>query len=244
MAFRYESLEDGQIIDVPQARPDLDVLASWKRTGWADVPSISGTPEESLLGGPFPTGPNVSEKQNSNNSGPNSVGDDATPDEVFVHERPARVFDAGQEAADYEAEHGIPNEGPRPNGGPSEEDYAAAVERTEAHTERVGRPAGSGSDAPATTAEATGDAIVGDERPKENGLTADWAAYAEREHIELGDATKREDIILAVKRAQQPALSAKSEEWEAYVTGTLGVDAADIKDLNRDQLAQKYGVER
>jgi hypothetical protein len=207
MGYRYESLEDGQVIETDEPREDLDVLARWKRSDVAapaPAPTSVGATNPDPVAGPVNTSPVTGGTPPLTST---SAGF-SDPSEIISQ---AEALRRAQEAAGGSGDTSEP-----PAGDPGTETGTGTGDQSEGIDEPV-RPGLNGSTeewlafakhasiALDVADDASRDDIIAAYikkfAPAGNGSGEDWAAYAEKHGVTVADDAGRDKIRAAVIEA-------------------------------------------
>lgn len=188
MGFRYESLEDGQVITTDEPREDLDALARWKRS---DAEPEAATPTNIGPSNPDPVAGPV-------NTSPVTGGQPPLTSTTAGFSNPADIIsteEAARRAADIAAQ--------------SNADASKAADAAE--SEQESGDTGSG-------AQTGGSEDQEPERPGLNGSTEEWLAFAKHPAVALdvADDAGRGAIVAAYIEKFAPAGNASGADWAAY----------------------------
>lgn len=196
MSPKYTSLEDGQVIETDEPRPDLDALARWKRD---DSPPTSA-PAAPVIPSQTPVGGHVNLNPETGGNPPltSTTAGFSNPADIISPEEAQRRADqaAADAAAAAKAERG---ETPESSG---DEPQRPALNGT---TEEWAAFAKHPSIALDVAEDAGRDAIVAAYiekfAPRGNASVADWAGYAGKHGVTVDEKDGRDKIRAAVVEA-------------------------------------------
>lgn len=198
MSPKYTSLEDGQVIETDEPRPDLDALARWERD---DSPPTS-EPTTPTIPSQTPVGGHVNLNPETGGTPPltSATAGLSNPAEIISQEEAQRRADqaAADAAAAAQAER---EKGETPNSSDGEPVRPALNGTTEDWAAFAKHPSIALDVADDAGRDAIVAAYIEKFAPSGNASNADWKTYAEKHGVTVDEKDGREKIRAAVVEA-------------------------------------------